>query len=166
MSRLAERIQIAAGFVPVDMAVAANNGDWVSLANFQRCAIVFYKAAGAVGEAPTITVQQATDNAGTGAKALNFTRIVSKNNADVQTVGAWTVTDQAAANTYALAAGNTQAIVVIEITAAMLDVTGGFDFLRATVADVGVTAQLGALLYLLFDGRYSGSAETLPSVLA
>lgn len=155
MKLLAEEVQIAAGFVPVDMAAGANNGVWVSLKNHRHLAIVFFKAAGAVGEAPTVTVQQASDVAGTGAKALNFTRVDKKDNANVLTVGQFTKTTQASANTHALAAGNTQAIVLIEFNAEDLDAEGGFDCVRATVADVGTTAQVGALLYILTGPRYT-----------
>jgi hypothetical protein len=161
--KLVEQAQIAAGFVPVDMAAGANNGDWISLKDYNHLTILFYKAAGASGEPPTITVQQATDNAGAGAKALNFTEVWTKNNADVQTVGQFTKVTQAAANTYALAAGNTQAIVAIEIDGDMLDVDGGFDHVRATVADVGITAQVGCILYILSQPRFAEA--TPPSAL-
>ena len=59
MTRLAETFQVAAGFVLLDLAAAAQAGDWVSLKNFHHLAIVLLKAAGAAGEIPTITVEQA-----------------------------------------------------------------------------------------------------------
>lgn len=156
MARLTEEFQFAAGFVPSDLAAAAQSGDWVSLKNYDHLAIVLFKAAGAVGEIPTITVQQAQDVAGTGAKALNFTRIDRKDNADLFTVGQFTKVTQAAGNTYAPAAGNTQLLAVIEIEAQDLDKANGFDCVRATLNDVGATAQLGALLYILSGSRYAG----------
>lgn len=154
--KFTEQHQVAAGFVPSDLAAAAQAGDWVSLKHYNHLTIVLFKAAGAVGEIPTITVQQAQDVAGTGAKALNFTRVDVKNGADLFTIGQFTKVTQAAANTYALAAGNTQAIVVIELDAHDLDLANNFDCVRATLNDVGVTAQLGAVLYLLSGARYQG----------
>jgi hypothetical protein len=155
MKLLAEELQIAAGFVPADLAAAAQSGDWVSLKNYRHVAIVFFKAAGAAAEDPIITVQQATDVAGAGAKALNFTTIYRKSAADVQTVGQFTKVTQAAANTYNGDDGDKQVIYLIEFNAEDLDAEGGFDCVRATFADVGVTAQLGALLYVLSGPRYT-----------
>lgn len=155
MKLLAEQLQIAAGFVPSDLAAAAQAGDWISLKHFRHVALVVYKAVGAAGEIPTITVQQATDVAGAGAKALNFTRIDEKRGADVQTIAQFTKVTQAAANTYAFGGvGNQQVIALIEFNAEDLDADAGFDCLRATFNDVGVTAQLGALLYVLSGPRY------------
>lgn len=157
MKLLAEEVQIAAGFVPVDLATAGASGDWVSLKNHRHLAIVFFRAAGAAGEPAVITVQQASDVAGTGAKALNFTRVDHKSAADILTVGQFTKVTQAAANTYSAVggAGNTQAIVLIEFNAEDLDADGGFDCVRATIADVGTTAQLSAMLYVLSGPRYT-----------
>ncbi|MES2210966.1 MAG: hypothetical protein V4515_12410 [Chloroflexota bacterium] len=156
MARLTEETQIAVGFVPSDLAAAAQSGDWVSLKNYDHVAIVLSKAAGAVGEIPTITVQQAQDVAGTGAKGLNFTRIDVKNGADLFAIGQFTKVTQAAASTYAIAAGNTQVLYVIEFDAQELDKANGFDCIRATFNDVGVTAQLGAVIYILSGARYAG----------
>ena len=140
--------------MPLDLAAAAQAGDWVSLKNFHHLAIVLLKAAGAAGEIPTITVEQAQDVAGTGAKALNFTDVYVKNGADLQAIGEFTLVTQASGNTYAPAAGNTQLLAVIEVNAEDLDVDAGFDCVRARINDVGTTAQLGALLYLVGPARY------------
>jgi hypothetical protein len=155
MQRLAETAQLAVGFVPSDLAAAAQSGDWVSLKNFHHVAIVIQKAAGAVGEVPTVTVEQAQDVAGTGAKALNFTDVYTKVGADLQAIGQFTRVEQALGNTYAPAAGNTQLLAVIEVNAEDLDVDGGFDCVRARFNDVGTTAQLCALLYVLGPARYA-----------
>lgn len=166
MARMIDGLNIAAGFVPVNMATAANNGDWVQLKDYESLLIVLFKGAGASGEPPTLTVQQATAAAGTGAKALNFTRIYTKNNADVTTIGQWTETIAAAGNTYALAAGDTQAIVAIEIKGDDLDVTNGFCFVQGSVADVGATSQIGGVLYILGKPRYGAAPASLPTAIA
>lgn len=153
MARLTEDINIVRGIAPIDLATGANNGAWVSLKNFDHIAIVLSKSAGAVGEAPVVTIVQAQDVAGTGSKALNFTRIDRK---DPDSGGQYTKVTQAAGNTYTPAAGNTALIAVIEFDAQELDLANGFDCLRCTIADVGATAQVGGVLYLLSNSRYPG----------
>src|SRR5258708_27909162 len=103
--KLVEKSQIVAGFVPLDLQTQ-RDGDWVHLRDFNHLTVIFYKGIGAGGENPIVTLQQATDNTGAGAKALNFTEIWRKQAADVQTVCQFTKSTQAARNTLTHAAGN------------------------------------------------------------
>lgn len=152
---LVERTQICAAFGPVDLSAAANSGDWVSLKDFDSCAIIFFKGAGTAGDDPTLTLLQATDVAGTSSKALDFTRIDVKQGT-LTALGAFTTVTQAAANTYVdLTSAESAGIYVIEIRADELDVANGFDCVQFSVADVGTNAQLGAALYLLRGSRYN-----------
>jgi hypothetical protein len=161
--RLIEQMQIVAGFGPVDMQTAANDGDWVSLKNYNHVAVVLFKAAGTAGDDPTLTLEQATGVAGTGAKALTFTTIHTKQGT-LTSVGTFTKVTQAAAATYTDAtSAEVAAIWVVEFDAQDLDVEGGFDCIRARVADVGGNAQLGCLFYLLSEPRYSQAI--LPSAI-
>src|SRR3954468_5365170 len=98
-SLLVERVQICGGFRPVDLSTAANNGDWVSMKDFDSCVVIFFKAAGTAGDDPTLTLKQATDVSGTGAKALNFSRIDFKQGT-LTALGTFTTVMQAPANTY------------------------------------------------------------------
>lgn len=165
MKLLAQELQIAEGFLPVNMATAANDGDWVSLKNYRHVAVLFYGSPGAAAEPATITMEQATAVAGTGAKALTFTSYYKKQAAtNLQAVGEFTKVTQAAAATAILgvgADGDKAAIVVIEFNAEDLDVEGGFDCIRGRVADVGTTAQIGALLYVLTGPRYTPPPSAL-----
>ena len=112
-SPFVQNSQIVSGFVPVDMQAGANTGDWVSVENFNHVAIVFFKAAGTAGDDPTITVTQATDAAGTSSKALNFTRIYTKQGT-LSSVANFTLTTQSAANTFTDAtSAEVQAIWVV-----------------------------------------------------
>ncbi|AMS41168.1 hypothetical protein [Aminobacter aminovorans] len=159
-----EKLQIAAGFVPVSMATAPTE-DWVSLKNYGRMTVVFFKAAGTAGDDPTLTLEQATAVAGTGAKALNFTRIDVKQGADLFAVGQFTTVTQAAANTYTDAtSAEVQAIWVLDVEAEDLDVDGGFDCIRASISDVGTNAQLGCMLYLGHEPRYAQAP--MPSMIS
>lgn len=163
-----EQARIAAGFVPVDMQTATaadRTGDWVSLENFNRIAVVLYKAAGTADDDVTLTIEQAQDAAGTGAKALDFTEVAVKQGSDLAAVGRWTAVTQAAGNTYTDAdSAEAQAIWVVEFPADRLD--AGFTFVRGSVGDVGSNAQLGCVLYVLTDLRFAGPVADVPSALA
>jgi hypothetical protein len=162
--RLVDRTQIVNGFKPVNLATASNPGDYVSLKDYRHCTIIFHKGIGTASEDPTITLDQATAVAGTGTKALLFTEIWTKQGADLLAIGTFTKTTQTAAATYTEAtSAEAQAIWVIEVEADQLDVSGGFDCLRATVSDVGTDAQLGSMLYILSDPRHL--TATMPSAI-
>lgn len=163
--QFAEHFNIAEGFLPVNLATAANDGDWVSLKNYSEVTILFFGAPGASAEPATITLEQASAVAGTGAKALNFTTLYKKQAAtNLQGTGTWTKVTQAAANTYALgsgADGDKAALVAITVHAEDLDTEGGFDCIRGRVADVGATSQIGAMVYILGGPRHAALASPL-----
>jgi hypothetical protein len=163
MSRLTENIQIVSAIVPVNLATGANNGDWVSLKNYGHCAIVVFKGAGTAGDDPVITVRQATDVAGTSAKALNFTRVDKK--VGTQTgIGTFTVASQAAANTHTdTDSAEAEGVFVVEFDADELDIANGFDCVQVQIPDTGTNAQIGCALYLLSSPRYG--QRVLPSAI-
>lgn len=152
---LVEQMQIVSAIVPVDLSAAANNGDWVSLKNYARCSVVFFKAAGTAADDPVLTLRQATDVSGTSAKALNFTRVDSKVGAQTG-IGTFTTTTQSAANTFTdTVSAEAQAVFVIDIKSEDLDVANAFDCVQFQVPDIGANAQLGCALYLLWGSRYN-----------
>jgi hypothetical protein len=158
--------QIVSGFIPVDMQTGANTGDWVSVENFNHLSIVLFKGAGTAGDDPTLTVLQATDNAGTSSKALNFTRIYTKQGT-LTGIANFTLTTQSAANTYTDAtSAEVTAIWVVEFDADDLDVSSGFDHIQASVADVGSNAQLGCCLYLATEPRFAASVANATSAIS
>src|SRR5437773_197251 len=129
-------MQCAMGFAPVNLATAANNSDWVLLARYRRLIILFFKAAAASGtEDPTITLLQAQDNVGTGSKALNIPagRSWTKTDADLTTVGTFTAGAPSTNTLTVASSAQKQAIWMIEIDAADLDVTNGFSAVQANV---------------------------------
>lgn len=148
-----EKLDLVSGIVPIDLG-SARTGDTISLKNHQRCAIIFFKAAGSAAEDPTITLEQCTSVAPSNAKALNFTDIWVKQGT-LTSVGTWTKTTQAAGNTYTNGTlSENQALIVIDIKAEDLDVDNNYDCLRVTIADAGSVNQLGAVLYVLHEPRY------------
>lgn len=161
---LVEEAQIVMAIVPVDSQSGANNGDWVSLKNYERCTVVVIKAAGVAGDDPVITLKQATDVSGTGAKALNFTRVDSKVGTQTS-VGQFTTNTQAAGNTYTDAvSAEAQGIFCIEVQGADFDVANGFDCLQVSIPDTGSGgAQLLTAIYILRGGKFDGAIA--PSVI-
>lgn len=152
---LQEFMQVQAAIIPVSLDAAANNGDWVSMKNYARLAIVFFKAAGTAGDDPVLTVRQATDVSGTSAKALNFTKVAYKVGTQTS-LGTFSTATQDAANTYTDAASaEAQGIFIINIKPSDLDVANGFDCVQFQVPDVGSNAQIGCALYLLWGAKYA-----------
>jgi hypothetical protein len=163
--KLVENAQIAAGFVPVDMQAGANNGDWINLRDWNHLTVVVYKAAGTAGDDPVITLKQATDSSGTGAKALDFTELWKKQGTlTAAAQGTFTKVTQSAANTFTdTDSAENQGIYVLEIDGDMLDVDNAFVYVQISIPDVGNNAQLGCALYILTEPRYAQA--TPPSAL-
>ena len=162
-------MQIAMGFAPVNLATGANNSDWMLFLRYRRIAILFFKAAAASGtEDPTVTLLQAQDNAGTGSKALNIPagRSWTKTDADLTTIGQFTAGVPSTNTLIVAGSAQKQAMWMIEIDAADLDVNNGFCALQANVAKTGTVAQLGSLTYLLGEPRLAKTLGDNPSALA
>jgi hypothetical protein len=161
-----EQLQIVSGFVPLALTTA-RVGDVVSMKNYRRCLVLFFKAAGTAGDDPTITLLQGTDVAFGTNKALPFTEILTKQGADLTAIGQCTKVTQAAGNTYTDAtSAEVQAIWAIEIKAEDLDIANDYDCIRASIGDVGTNAQLGCMLYLLADPIQLAGATAMASAIA
>lgn len=139
--------------------------DWIHLGDYHSLDIVFFKGAGTANDDPDIHVTQATSNAGAGEKALNFDTYYLKSGTLLSTSsvgGQFTKTTMTAS--YIVSFGATSAeeqmICGIHIEADQLDVTGGFEYVRASVPDTGAAGtQLGCILGILHPSRYK-SAQT------
>jgi len=154
-----EQVQVVPGFGPVDMSTGANAGDWVSMKNYERVTVCFYKGAGTAGDDPTLLIQQATAVAGTGAKDLVAVDKVYVKQGTLANIGTFTITTQTAATDYTDAtSAEAAALWMIDIQAEDLDVDNGFDCIQASVADVGVNAQLGAMWYNCWGARFGSNA--------
>jgi hypothetical protein len=141
--------------------MAASGGavtPWVSLKNYHRATLILIADATAAAEAPTITLQQATAVAGTGAKNLTaITRVHRKTVAaatGLETLGTWTLATQTAAATF-VGVAEQELLYAIDVYADDLDVAGGFDCVRATIADIGTTNANCALFWILWGARYA-----------
>ena len=151
-----EIADIIPAFVPVDMQTAANNGQWIAMKDFSRLLCVLLKAAGTAGDNPVVTLQQATSNTGTGAKALNFTRARTKIGA-VASTPQWTIVTQTASSTYTPTSAASQAVIAVEVQATDLDLANGFNYVQLSIPDTGTNPQLGAAFYIAYGIAYPQS---------
>ncbi len=168
-----EKNQVVSAFVPVAMNAGAPSVDWVSLKDYGRCAIVFFKAIGTAGDDPTITLLQAKTVAGGSSKGLTITRIDKKQAAtNLLATGTFTTSTSTSAASNDTFATNTwtnsdlaeqPAVIVIDVKAEDLDIDNDFDCLSFTIADVGTNAQLGCALFFLHEPKYA--AVPLPSAI-
>jgi hypothetical protein len=167
--------QVVAGFVPVAMNSGAPSIDWVSMKNYGRCTVIFFKAIGTAGDDPTVSFKQATSVAPSNSKALAVSRVDKKQGVSLTSTGQFTTSTAASPatnDTFNTTLGTwsnsdlaeQQAVIVADIKAEDLDKANGFDCVSVTVADVGTNAQLGCLLFILTEPRYSTSP--LPSAIA
>ena len=152
--RLLDIAQIASVIAPVNLATGANSGDYIAMKDFHRVAMIVQAAAGTAANDLTITALQATDAAGTGSKALNFTRIDVKQGADVQAIGQFTEVTQAAANTYTEATnGEEELIYVVDFMPEDLDIANDFTHITIDIAQVGA-AKVGSVVAVAFGPKF------------
>jgi hypothetical protein len=168
-----EKNHVVSAFLPVAMNSGAPSVDWVSLKNYGRCAVVFFKAIGTNGEDPTITLLQATDVSGTGSKGITINRVDKKQAAtNLLTTGQFATSTPAVPGSHDTFSTNTwtnsdlaeqAAIVVIDIKAEDLDIQNSFDCVSFTIADVGTNAQLGCAFFIMHEPKFG--VDPLPSAI-
>lgn len=149
--RLLENAKIVVGAVPIDTTGAAVTGDYVSMKGYTHLTVIIMQGAWA-GGTPAVTLKQATDVAGTGEKALSFTKYFAGVALTDDLYAATTVSS----DTYNLAA-TANTVNIIEVDASSLDVDNGFDCVRLGIATPGSNADLIAVLYVLTGTRYPSS---------
>lgn len=158
MTNLFEQGNVVSILYPSDLQTKVT-ADSINMENYHAMDVIFFKGVGTAADDPTITIQQCTDAALTGAKDLNVSEYYLKQGTLLSTTsigGVFTKTTQTATNAWAFDAtsAETQMICGIHIEADMLDVTGGFNWITINVADVGTNAQLGCIMAVLYPARY------------
>ena len=169
-TRLLERMQIASGFVPIALTTA-RIGNVVSIKNYGRIGVLFFKGIGTPGDDPTLTIEQGTDIAFSTNKALTFADIwIKMAPTNLSNVPKWTRITRTGAgitNTFTDTDSAEQAALWwVEFMAEDFDLAGGFHCLRASVSDVGTNAQLGCVLYFGGDPRYAAAPENMQGMVA
>lgn len=126
---------------------------YISMKGFRRCTIVIDVANGTATTGSAVTLKQATAVAGTGEKALAFTRMLSNIDLAASQVLAETAV---AANTFTTDATSSKNLrYVIEVDSEQLDVAGAFDCMRVDGTGYASTAPRGwSVDYILWGARY------------
>jgi hypothetical protein len=171
-TRLLESAQVELAYEPADLNGAGANGDWVSMANYRQCTFLSLYGDGTAGSDPNYTVQQATDNAATGVKALTnmetgrIYRKIAATYALYAAVGSFSEVAQATvANTYAPTDnGEAVGMDVLVIRAEDLDADNGFDHIRVNTSDPGA-AKVMAGVYILTDPRDHRAPASMATVI-
>lgn len=153
---------------PKDQTGAAMVSLYVNLKNWKRIAFIIQTGALAAGMTTmAVTVEQATDGAGTGSKALAFDQgMVWKSVGQSQTAGtdalvAATVTS----NSFDITNTDDNGVFIINLRDDMLDINNGFAWVTCKLSTPGANATLLGVLAILYDGDNSGKETTLPTVV-
>lgn len=171
---------ISVALAPVDLSVAAVNSLWASIRNVNKSLflLVFLKA-GTAGDNVTISLQQAKDAAGTGAKALNIKEVFFKKGATTFVTAPNTndkftrspstpVNRETAISSYNTTTDRVAAtndfMALIRISPADVDLVNNFAYVRAQFTDPGSNAQLGCAFWIPDGAAYLG--DSAPSILA
>lgn len=153
--RLVDFAEIVSIIQPVDLNAGVNNGDYVNVKNYQRVTFIVSANNGTAANDLTVTLQQATDAAGTGAKALNFTEIYEKEGTSLASVEQFTKQTQSAANTYTSGTnGENELLYVLDVAPETLDIDNDFDWVTVNLNQVGA-AKVGSVIAIL-HGPKSG----------
>lgn len=154
-------------FVPDLINQDANSdlsGDWVSLENYDRAYLVLIKPSGSAGDDLSIVVNQATDNSGTGSKAVTFRHVWYKvgtmtaqtqwTYADLGTTGSSDL-DLVSVGGTDIASDSSAAVVIVEVNSDLLDVSGGFKFIQVSYEgdDIGNALVINSH-WILHGGKY------------
>lgn len=145
----------------VGLLLTSTLGDttYVSLKGYKRCQIIIVIGDGTTVTGSTITLKQASAVAGTGEKALAFTRMLSNTDyAAAKVLAETTVTS----NTFTTQTTNSKdSVYVIDVDADTLDAANDFDCIRVDGTGHAATASRGCVvLYNLYGSRYSNNAIT------
>lgn len=166
-ARFAEQAQIVPAVMPIDLNGQANNGDWVSLKNFERLTVLVVASVGSAGSDLTMTLNQATSVAGAGSKVLNvIERIATKQAVALNAVAAWTDVTQTADEQYTdTDNGEQQLVYAVDILPEELDVANSFDCVQCVLSQPGA-AKIGCALYMLWPAKYPSHPDDQRGAIA
>ncbi len=156
---LAEQCQIVSAFLPADMNAGAGSGDWVSLKNFEKLTIVFFKGAGTATQDPTVALLQGKTNSGGTPIALTvIDKIYVKQNTVLTSEGTFTLRSQTLATNFVGDGTSAEeaGLYIFDIYAE--DLADDYEYVQASVANVGANPQVGCILCFLWPPRYGEQA--------
>lgn len=129
--------QIAQAKAPVDINGAGIASDWLSMANYDR--LTFIISIGTHGAASTITVANASDNAGTGTADIAF----RYRKTATTLVDDWGAVTSVAATGVATDGATVSIMYVVEIDSQEL--TDGMDFVQLKMSDPSAAMVVGVI---------------------
>lgn len=157
--QLHEMVKLVTGLAPI--LPSSSTPDYVSLRGAERVCIIIVVDNATTVTGSAITIKQATAVAGTGEKAVAFTKMW----ANIDTAAGDALTETAVtSNTFTTDATNAKNLMyVMEVALTDLDVAGGFDCVRAGTGDA--TAAVVAVLYAMYPARWARTAGPVPSAI-
>jgi hypothetical protein len=154
--RLDEQVTTVVAAAGLLLTSTLGDTTYVSMKNHRKLRITISIADGTTVTGSTITLKQATAVAGTGEKALSFTRMLA--NVDYAASKAMVET-AVTANTFTTQTVNSKdSLYIIDVDSDMLDAANGYDCVRVDCTGHAATASRGCVvIYDLYGQRYSGS---------
>lgn len=156
-ARLDEQVTTVVAAAGLLLTSTLGDTTYVSMKNYRKCQIVIVIADGTTVTGTAVTLKQATAVAGTGEKALAFTRMLANTDyAASKTM----VETEVTSNTFTTQTTNSKdSVYIIDVDAADLDVANGFDCIRVDCTGHAATSPRGCVvLYNLYGARYSGAS--------
>jgi hypothetical protein len=149
MFQLGYDLDVCLGIQAVNLATAANTGARIHLRNYDAVTVVFLKATGGAGEAPTLTLQEHTAaTSGTSQNLAVIEEYYKKEDTTLSGDEAWERVTQAAAATITDADWDDANQVLAAFNVQSQSLSAGYEWISVNIADVGTTAQIGAVLYI------------------
>lgn len=145
---LIEQAKVVVGLAPI--VPSSTTPRYISLKNYERCTIILNITNATTVTGSAITLKQATAVAGTGEKALSFTKMYR----NIDTAAADALAEVAVvSDTFTTDATNSKNLLyVIEVDVAQLDYKNAFDCIRLGTGN-GVATTVAAI-YILWPGKY------------
>lgn len=157
---LVQEKKIVMGGGPVLLNTAGLAGDYVSMKNYNHLTVIVALTPASGTDTAAITLKQASDVAGTGEKALAFTkawRCPVSTSVDA-------LTETAYSSSITTSATAVQELFVLEIDAPDLDVANGFDCVRVDITDPGSVSTPAVAIYILGESRFAQATPPSPIV--
>jgi 3-deoxy-D-manno-octulosonate 8-phosphate phosphatase KdsC-like HAD superfamily phosphatase len=152
--RLVDSAKVVTGLAPI--TPSTSTPDYVSLKNYGHFTAIITVDNATTVTGSAITLKQCTVVAGTDEKALAFTKVWA--NVDTAASDALVETAVVSSTFTTDSTNNKNLMYVIEVDAAELDVSNGFDCIRVGTGDA--TAAVVSVVYVLSNPRYAGATST------
>lgn len=158
-TRLIDRYKFVSGFGPA--LPSTSTSDIVNFANYNHVTVLIEGLNATTVTGSAITLLQSSDVAGTGSKALAFTKVW----ANLDTAATDTLVETAVvSNTFTTTAVNSKSYMyMIEIDATDLDINNSFTCVQVALA-TGV-ATSASLTFILSGPRHGGALASLKSAI-